>query len=317
MQTVRNGFQSPLFTENDLGEKMSDPVKIGKETESGFFESGGYKLSYAKRDNGKGRALLLLHGFMDSSRTFLFQEEFLSQYFDLYRFDYRGHGDSEWLREGFYHFLLPLLDTKSFIQAYLPKKFHILGHSMGGGLGSRISGLYPDRVETLVCLEGFSSLQDPEKERRRFLSWLENWEISLAGKERKRQKSFKSIEEAASRLAPVYPRLPFDRLLKITETLIKPTEDGFIWKSDPSYKNGPPVFLSPQFTRHLWETISCPVMVIYGQKTNLPLDDSKEVFSHIKNLRYEEIADAGHNMHHDRPDALEELLKSFYVTNLK
>ncbi|TGJ98568.1 alpha/beta hydrolase [Leptospira langatensis] len=291
----------------------------GKHTsaETGFFESGGYRLAYAKRDNGKGRALLLLHGFMDSSQTFLFQEEFLSEYFDLYRFDYRGHGDSEWLREGFYHFMLPLVDTRSFITQFLPEKFHILGHSMGGGLGSRIAGLYPDRVESLVALEGFSSIPDPERERRRFRSWLDSWEISLAGKDRKRQKNFRSVAEAAARLAPMYPRLPEDRLLKITETLTKPSEDGFMWKSDPSYKNGPPVFLSPQFTRHLWESISCPVLVIYGKKTHLALDDSGEVFSHIKNLKYTEIEDAGHNMHHDRPEAVNELLREFYVTNLK
>ncbi len=294
-----------------------ETISKEKNIETGFFESGGYKLAYTKRDNGKGRALLLLHGFMDSSQTFLFQEEFLSQYFDLYRFDYRGHGDSEWLREGFYHFMLPLVDTQSFISRFLPEKFHILGHSMGGGLGSRIAGLYPDRVESLICLEGFSSMQDPEKERRRFVAWLDNWEISLAGKDRKKQKSFKTVEEAAIRLAPIYPRLPQERLLKITETLTRSSGDGFIWKSDPSYKNGPPVFLSPQFTRHLWETIRCPVMVIYGKKTHLALDDAKEVFSHIKNLRYEEIEEAGHNMHHDQPEMTESLLKDFYVTNLQ
>ncbi|MEI7011610.1 alpha/beta fold hydrolase [Leptospira licerasiae] len=296
--------------------EVSDPQN--KNQESGFFESGGYKLHYTKRDNGKGRALLLLHGFMDSSQTFLFQEEYLSKHFDLYRFDYRGHGDSEWLREGFYHFMLPLVDTKTFIQKFLPEKFHILGHSMGGGLGSRIAGLYPERVESLICLEGFSSIQDPEKERRRFLGWLENWELSLAGKDRKRQKNFKSVEDAAARLAPIYPRLPKERLLKITETLTRPAEEGgYMWKSDPSYKNGPPVFLSPQFTRHLWETISCNVLVVYGQKTHLALDDSKEVFSHIRNLKYIEIEDAGHNMHHDRPELLETILEEFYVTNLK
>lgn len=297
---------------------MSESEETKPKIQSGNFESGGYRLSFTKRDNGRGRALLLLHGFMDSSQTFLFQEEFLSEYFDLYRFDYRGHGDSEWLKDGFYHFLIPLVDTKTFIATHLPEKFHILGHSMGGGLGSRIAGLYPDRIETLVCLEGFSSLQNPEKERRRFLSWLDNWEISLAGKERKRQKNFKSVEEAADRLAPIYPRLPKERLRSITETLIKPASDGgYQWKSDPTYKNGPPVFLSPQFTRHLWETISCPVMVVYGKKTHLPLDDAKEVFSHIRNLRYEEIEDAGHNMHHDRPEVLAKLLRDFYSANLK
>ncbi|PNV72817.1 alpha/beta fold hydrolase [Leptospira inadai] len=284
---------------------------IGK-LERNYFESGGYRLAYTKRDNNKGKALLLLHGFMDSSETFLFQEDFLSENFDLYRFDYRGHGDSEWLREGFYHFMLPLVDTQSFISKHLPEKFHILGHSMGGGLGSRIAGILPERVESLVCLEGFSSLQNPEKERKRFRSWLETWESGLAGKERKRQKSFRSIEEAALRLSPVYPRLPKERLLRIAAYLTKPVDDGYIWKSDPAYKNGPPVFISPQFTRYLWETIACPVLVVYGKETHLPLDDREEVFSHIRNLEYFELEDAGHNMHHDRPEDLAVILNDFY-----
>ncbi|TGK14162.1 alpha/beta hydrolase [Leptospira fletcheri] len=292
----------------------STEIQIGK-TVKGTFESGGYKLSYSIRNNGKGRALLQLHGFMDSSDTFVFQEEFLSEYFDLYRFDYRGHGDSEWLREGFYHFMLPLVDTQSFISKFLPEKFHILGHSMGGGLGSRIAGLVPERVESLVCLEGFSSLPNPEKERKRFRSWLETWENSLAGRERKRQKSFRNVEEAASRLSPVYPRLPKERLLVIATYLTKPVEDGFVWKSDPIYKSGPPVFISPQFTRHLWESVSCPVLVVYGKETNLPLDDPKEVFSHLRNLTYIELEEAGHNMHHDRPDLLAKVMEGFYSGN--
>ncbi|PJZ68396.1 alpha/beta hydrolase [Leptospira perolatii] len=281
--------------------------------EKGTFESGGYKLSYSIRNNQKGRALLLLHGFMDTSQTFLFQEEFLSKHFDLYRFDYRGHGDSEWLREGFYHFMLPLVDTQTFLSKFLPEEFHILGHSMGGGIASRIAGLYPERVKSLVCLEGFSSLQDPEKERRRFRSWLEIWEKSIAGKEKKRQKSFQSVEEAANRLAPLYHRLPKDRLLQIAETLVRPTQDGYQWKSDPVHKNGPPVFISPQFTRHLWETIVCPMLIVYGKNTHLVLDDQKEILSHFKTLTYREIENAGHNMHHDRPEALEEILENFYT----
>lgn len=280
--------------------------------ESGFFQSGGYNLAYKIHRNGKDNALLLFHGFQDASDTFLYQFPFLSQYFDIYRFDYRGHGDSDWLREGNYHFIQTLVDVKTFISSFLPEKFHILGHSMGGGIGARFAGIYPERIKSLVCLEGFMSLQSPEFEKKRLKAWLDTIENNEVGTKDRKNKTFSSIDEVASRLKPVYPKLDSSKIRDLAEYLTKKTDHGYQWKNDPLYKRGFPFVFSPFLTRHLWESIDSPTLIIYGKETHLMPENREEILSHFKHLEYIEMENAGHNMHHDQPELLVELLSAFY-----
>ncbi|UVD74338.1 alpha/beta fold hydrolase [Leptospira borgpetersenii] len=281
--------------------------------ESGFFQSGGYNLSYKIHKNEKKHSILLFHGFQDASDTFLYQFPFLSKHFDIYRFDYRGHGDSEWLREGSYHFIQTLVDVKTFVSKFLPERFHILGHSMGGGIGARFAGIYPEKILSLVCLEGFISIQNPEFEKKRLKAWLDTLENNEVGTKERKNKSFSNLDELTVRLKPVYPRLDPKKVRDLATYLSKKTDTGFQWKNDPLYKRGFPFIFSPYLTRHLWECICSPTLIIYGKETHLMPENREEILSHFRHLEYIEMENAGHNMHHDQPEKLEELLNEFYA----
>ncbi|TGK37450.1 alpha/beta hydrolase [Leptospira gomenensis] len=282
------------------------------EIENGFFQSGGYDLSYKIHKNGKNRALLLFHGFQDASDTFLYQFPFLCEHFDVFRFDYRGHGDSEWLREGSYNFIQTLADVKTFVSRFLPDRFHILGHSMGGGIGARFAGIYPEKILSLVCLEGFMSLPSLENERKRLKVWLDTLENNVVGTKDRKNKTFRNFDEIVSRLKPVYPRLAAGKIEDLARYLTKETDSGFQWKNDPLYKRGFPFVFSPHLSRHLWECIESPTMIVYGKETHLMPENRDEILSHFKYLEYFEIENAGHNMHHDQPESLVRLLNEFY-----
>lgn len=43
---------------------------------------------------------------------------------------------------------------------------------MGGGIGARFAGIYPEKILSLVCLEGFMSIQNPEFEKKRLKAWF-------------------------------------------------------------------------------------------------------------------------------------------------
>lgn len=76
---------------------------------------------------------------------------------------------------------------------------------------------------------------------------------------------------------------------------------------------GVSICFSPYLTRHLWECISSPTLIIYGKETHLVPENREEILSHFKFLEYIEMEDAGHNMHHDQPEKLEKLLNEFYL----
>ena len=71
-----------------------------------------------------------------------------------------------------------------------------------------------------------------------------------------------------------------------------------------------------------WRRIAAPVLFVEGQDDSLaaywgdrfPRQDLLERLAEVKQLRHERIADAGHMLHHDQPEALAALIDGFLLT---
>lgn len=276
-----------------------------------FFQSYGHKLSVCIEKSDKKENILLLHGFNDNQATFYFIRDFLQQRFNVYSFDFRGHGDSDWKTDGIYHAAETLADIHNIICYYLPQPFHLLGHSMGGGFAARYTGLQPHRIKSLVCLEGFADLLNYQREKDRILHWLDTMynRREKGGMPPARAMSF---SRALDKLKRIYQNLDDETLKILAQNLLREQGSGFQWKADPNIKLSNPIPYPPQFTRFLWQSISCPVKIIYGEKSHLRPAGLEEILSHFSDLAYSEIAGSGHNMHHDNPDELGRLLDEFY-----
>ncbi len=279
------------------------------------FKSLGFTISVKLVDNSKKDTILLLHGFNDTKESFLFIEDFLNQRFNLVSFDYRGHGDSDWKEDGLYHYSETIVDLHNVATSFLPKSFYILGHSLGAALGARYAGSFPEKIKALVCIEGFSGIKPMSLERENLIKWLGR--VShLSNHPISKLKTMSSLEEASKVLSMVHPKLSSDKVDKLVRTLIKQTQDGkYIWKSDPRTKVGFPMPFPPRLSRELWRNILCPVMICFGKETHLKATNLQEVLSHFKNLKYIEIENAGHNIHHDNPEKLVECLEDFLSSN--
>lgn len=110
--------------------------------------SDGRRLAYV-RQPGPGPALLLLHGFTDTSRSYARLIPGLAT-FDCVIPDLPGHGASTPARtqgiDGFAEDLLALLDHLGIAEVA------ILGHSMGGAVGIDLAARLGGRVTALVIL---------------------------------------------------------------------------------------------------------------------------------------------------------------------
>ncbi len=269
-------------------------------------------------NNQKQESILLLHGFNDNKETFVFLEEFLSQKFNIYSFDFRGHGDSDWKKDSLYNYSENLIDVQNIIDRYFQKPIFLLGHSMGAGIAARYTGLFPEKIKLLVCLEGFSGLQPQEVERKRMREWLtttsrRNERSTSNASERKKNMT---LEEAKNKLSLIYGKLSRDRIEALIHGLVRQTEDGFYkWKNDPNLKTSSPIPFPPELSRKLWSEITSPVLIFFGRQTHIRPKNLEEILSHFKNVELHEVEHAGHNMHHDKPEVLIEVMDEFFKKN--
>lgn len=287
------------------------------------FERGSLKIHYYKYPNPGKPLLVGLHGYNDTGRTFEFLLPFLARHFELIFPDWRGHGFSGGLTDGYYNPTILLGDLAKFT-GELRKPYHLLGHSMGASAAARFAGIFPEEIASLVLFEGFVGLSPVEEEQRRLKSWLTNLRQPRPKKKLRVMKSKKSVMEM---LSIMHPALNEEKLEVLSGYLARPLpEGGFVWHYDPDFRSlFSPLPFPPLLSRQLWESIACPTMILYGTDTHLrpggkskeeiqkkPNPELEEILGHFKHLEYHEIEDAGHNMHHDRPEEVIHLMENFY-----
>ena len=114
--------------------------------------------------NGKGRAVILLHGFLGSADIWHTISTSLSKYFKVICIDLPGHGQSDSF--GYVHTMeLMAQAVKAVTDSLHLKKYVLIGHSMGGYTGLAFAELFPDYVRGL-CLFNSTSYADSEQKKR-------------------------------------------------------------------------------------------------------------------------------------------------------
>jgi pimeloyl-ACP methyl ester carboxylesterase len=131
----------------------------------------GDGVTLAVLDEGDGPAVLLLHGFPDSSHLWRHQVPVLVDAgFRVIAPDLRGFGESDKPDSvEDYAIMRSLGDVLAILDALAVERAHVVGHDWGAGLAWVVAGLAPERVERLVAISvGHPNTQrDPTLEERR------------------------------------------------------------------------------------------------------------------------------------------------------
>ena len=101
-------------------------------------------------DEGKGFPLVLVHGFLGSSKMWKPQIDFFKDHFRLITPDLPGFGKSNKAKshnsiQSIANLLINCLEEKKI------HKFHLLGHSMGGMIVQEMAKKIGDKISKLVC----------------------------------------------------------------------------------------------------------------------------------------------------------------------
>lgn len=115
-------------------------------------------------DTGKGRVVVLLHGFLGSREIWKNTIQDLSKSYRVIAIDLPGHGDTQCY--GYAHSMdLMAKCVKSVMDSLRLKKYVIIGHSMGGYVGLAFADLFPDHLKGL-CLFHSTAYPDSEEKKK-------------------------------------------------------------------------------------------------------------------------------------------------------
>ena len=111
---------------------------------------------------GKGRPLVLLHGFLESSSIWTAMAKLLSKDFQILTIDLPGHGKTEVMGESHSMELMAELIHSLVCDLEIDSPY-ILGHSMGGYVALAYAEKYPAKLSHLILLNSTAQADSPER----------------------------------------------------------------------------------------------------------------------------------------------------------
>jgi pimeloyl-ACP methyl ester carboxylesterase len=258
--------------------------------------------------------MFLLHGWMDVSASFQFVVDALEDDWDVYAPDWRGYGLTEWGKSDSYWFPDYIADLDRLLEKLESEKaVNLIGHSLGGNVAAMYAGIRPHRVAKLVNLEGFGLAPTrSEQAPRRYARWLNELHEPPA------LRAYKDFAELAARLSRGNPRLTPQKAEFLAQHWGRDAgKDGVLLRGDPAHKIVNPVLYRYEEVRACWQQVSAPVLWVDASASDtlkrLGLNETQhaERRSAFPNLKYVTVENAGHMLHHDRPEDVARLIEAF------
>jgi pimeloyl-ACP methyl ester carboxylesterase len=267
---------------------------------------------------GPERRLFMLHGWMDVSASFQFVVDALDSDWHVIAPDWRGFGLSERTAGDCYWFPDYVADLEFILEAVQgDAPAHLIGHSMGGNVAMLYAGARPRRVRSVINLEGLGlHASHAEQAPGRFAQWLD--ELKTGGSLR----DYADRAEVAARLCRNNPRLSAERAAILAQHWAEPDGRGrFRVAGDPAHRIVNPVLYRLDEAMACWKTISSPALMVMATETDAlrhvardreqALEEVRRRFGSVPGAEQATIADAGHMLHHDQPEAVAHLIEDF------
>jgi pimeloyl-ACP methyl ester carboxylesterase len=267
---------------------------------SHFFYSDRLKLQFWDYGQDRKPALVLVHGALDHARNWDWVARSLREHYHVYALDLRGHGNSAWAPGAAYTVGEHVLDLSALLDVINDFPIRLIGHSLGGGIVLHYAGVYPQRVHKAVSIEGLGfppehPMHGPASERTR--RWIEN----IRDLEKRRPKSYASLDAAMARMKEANPRLSDEVARHLTLHGTNLDSDGsLLWKFDTYARAFPPYGHNIADAVEVLSQITCPVLFFWGLESFLPVPENDPRFQAVRDRRLITVPGAGHWLHHDQ-----------------
>ena len=287
-----------------------------KPSESVYLKVRG--LNYHCRTWGREGAhkIFMLHGFQDVSASWQFTVDALEKDWHVIAPDWRGYGLSDWAGVDTYWFPDFVADLDAILDHFEPEMpANLVAHSMGASVAALYAGAAPDRIRKVVNVEGFGGPPaNAEDAPRRYAKWLRQ---IVQGEE---QRPYVDFTDFAERMMAENRRLTPERAAFLVQHWGKQEANGsVVRRADPAHKVARPTPTRLDESIACWRSITAPVLFVEGaysravaQQRSKP-EEYEERLSAFRTLAgIERIENAGHNIHHDQPEALAQVIERFF-----
>ncbi|HVR29379.1 MAG TPA: alpha/beta hydrolase [Thermoanaerobaculia bacterium] len=275
-----------------------------------WVASQGVRLAVVEWGDSADPPLLLAHGGSDFARTFdVFAPLLAAAGWRVVSWDHRGHGDSD--PAVLYSWEADVRDALAVLQSTAGDPLPLVGHSKGGGLLLDLALFFPERVTSLVSLDGLPSTRrrsrrDLTKEERvqgradMLAAWLDHRRRAHQAERRAG-----TIEELARRRGRMNPRLPFEWLCYLVTAGARQDADGWRWKLDPALRMGGFGPWRPGWVLAQLPSLRVPMLGLVSRVVE-PMgwgSRAEELRPHVApGSTVEDVEDLGHFLHIEDPD---------------
>jgi pimeloyl-ACP methyl ester carboxylesterase len=268
--------------------------------------------------------LVMVHGWMDVAASYQFVVDAFKQDRYVIAPDWRGYGLTESPAADNYWFPDYLADLDFLIDHYAPDTpVDLVGHSMGGNVAMLYAGSRPQRIRRLVNLEGFGMpATRPASAPTRYAQWMDQLKALHRGE--MDLKGYESAEGVARRLMKTNRRLVQDKADWLARHWAKPDAEG-VWRilGDPAHKIVNANLYRVDEVLAIYGAITAPLLAVEASDDSLTgwwkgrytLAEYHERLKAVADVRVGRIADAGHMLHHDQPQALASMVEDFLHAN--
>ena len=241
-------------------------------------------------DEGKGFPLVLVHGFLGSSKMWKPQINFFKDHFRVITPNLPGYGKSNKAKshnsiQSIANLLLDCLEEKKI------NKFHLLGHSMGGMIVQEMAKEIRGKISKLVCYSTGPRGEMPGR-------------FETVDQSRENFKK-KGLELSAKNIAKTWFVLGekakyFDICIEAgKQTSLETVDNALI-----AFKNWNGV--------NTLKNIKNETLIVWGdQDRSYNLDQVKTLEKKIRNSKLIIIKNCAHNAHLEQPDQFNNIIKDF------
>jgi 2-succinyl-6-hydroxy-2,4-cyclohexadiene-1-carboxylate synthase len=260
-------------------------------------------VAYDVHDTGHGPALVLLHGFAGSSRTWEPVDDRLRTGRRLVMIDLLGHGGSDGPPPQRQAVERQVTDLAWLVGGLCDGPVDVLGYSLGARIGLWLAVTSPALVTRLVLESPSAGLRD-ETERAARVAMDERWVALLdAGDLAAFHDAWEAQPVFASRAT-----LPDGARIALRDTHLAASARGLA-----ASLRGAGQGVMPSLHDHL-ASIGPPALIIAGESDPVGLERAATVAQLLPDASFEVIEDAGHAPHLERPEAFMRIVDEFLDT---
>ncbi|NEA90477.1 alpha/beta hydrolase [Streptomyces sp. SID7958] len=250
---------------------------------------------------GGAGGVLLLHGLMGRASHWASTARWLSERYRAVALDQRGHGRSEKPPRAVFSRDAYVDDAEAALEQLGLGPAVLIGHAMGALTAWQLAAKRPDLVRGVVICDMRASALGAASQRE-WDAWFKAWPVPFA--------TLADVRKWFGEDDPWVERPNPARGAFYAEVMAE-APDG--WR---------PVFDPEQMLRSRetwvydahWEELTqvrCPALVVRGLDGELGRAEAQEMVRVLPHGRYAEVADAGHLVHYDQPDAWRAAVEPF------